>query len=817
MLDFGILGSNARNLSYIKKFNDKKSIRLANNKIKTKDFLSARGIPFAKNYTIIKNRKELFDIDFGKLPKKEFVVKPNKGSKGKGIYITKFLGTIEKNEKLEVRNIFDKAKIYVNKIADKIQNLPNLPHYYEIGGEMVDDNTFRRYILDNLDGKNSMTMGGDKVIIEEKIKAGEGFVEFCKHGLADIRIIVFNLVPVSAMVRMPTHKSEGKANIARGGIGLGVEIGTGKINTMFEDQKIYKGKFKQEYKNLKDHKLPYWDDILFLSSKVQYFVNLGYLALDRVITEDGPKLLEINARAGLEVQNISGMKLKNILKKISDLKISDPEKGVEIAKSLFSKKITKGYADKILYLSQYGKLSISGENTIRYDDLKIKVNINKSENYVSKEIFKGLKENPKSDTNLNLYENDIHIKNIKYLMDETLDPDQIVLGKSIASDFLIKPVNKAEGKIDIINTKEIESIEKNKLHNIDEDISKIGKKLILAKVLKPQNYFEELDKFILNNGKYNPKFEYKRPEKQKLEELTKELLNIKNDLEKNKYNKKFSKLFTDKIEDLLCRINLINAYKNKDYKNILFYNEKLFGKIDKRLLDKSKEKIFEGNVENKEVLGKLLTVEEVKRKIEKYLNKKGIEGVDVIITSTTLARVSVIMGKKIKIKINRMVPFQEKELESVLAHEIDTHLMRYINGANSGWNIFKEGVGFHIKDEEGLAIYNASKHLPSEFEKLSFYKKYFLLKEAQKYPFGKLTDLTKFLYPEKNLERIFNTILKLKKGIQDTGVIKEGAIFMKEKVYLDGYVKIKDWAEKGGEVEDMYKGKVKIDDLKFID
>jgi len=36
--------------------------------------------------------------------------------------------------------------------------------------------------------------------------------------------------------------------------------------------------------------------------------------------------LEINARAGLEVQNISGIKLKNTLNKISDLKISDPEK-----------------------------------------------------------------------------------------------------------------------------------------------------------------------------------------------------------------------------------------------------------------------------------------------------------------------------------------------------------------------------------------------------------------------------------------------------------------------------------------------------------
>jgi len=55
-----------------------------------------------------------------------------------------------------------------------------------------------------------------------------------------------------------------------------------------------------------------------------------------------------------------------------------------------------------------------------------------------------LKDNPKSDTTLNIYENDIHIKNIKFLMDETLESDQIILGRSVTSDFLIKPVNKAE-------------------------------------------------------------------------------------------------------------------------------------------------------------------------------------------------------------------------------------------------------------------------------------------------------------------------------------------------------------------------------------
>jgi len=75
--------------------------------------------------------------------------------------------------------------------------------------------------------------------------------------------------------------------------------------------------------------------------------------------------------------------------------------------------------------------------------------------------------------------------------------------------------------------------------------------------------------------------------------MTKELIDIKDELQKNNYNRKFSKLFENKIEELLYRINLITAYKNKNYKNILLYNEKLFGKIDDKLLNISKDKIFE--------------------------------------------------------------------------------------------------------------------------------------------------------------------------------------------------------------------------------
>jgi len=85
---------------------------------------------------------------------------------------------------------------------------------------------------------------------------------------------------------------------------------------MLYKNKIYTIKFPDEYVHFQGKKIPFRNDILLYSSKVQYFVNLGYLALDRVITNTGPKLLEINARAGLEVQKIADIRLKSVLQKL---------------------------------------------------------------------------------------------------------------------------------------------------------------------------------------------------------------------------------------------------------------------------------------------------------------------------------------------------------------------------------------------------------------------------------------------------------------------------------------------------------------------
>jgi len=69
-------------------------------------------------------------------------------------------------------------------------------------------------------------MGGS-VLVEERIKIHPMFLSLTKWGTPDVRVIVYNRVPVMAMLRVPTEKSGSKANLQQGAIGLGIDLATG--------------------------------------------------------------------------------------------------------------------------------------------------------------------------------------------------------------------------------------------------------------------------------------------------------------------------------------------------------------------------------------------------------------------------------------------------------------------------------------------------------------------------------------------------------------------------------------------------------------
>lgn len=132
-----------------------------------------RGIPFAETYATINSHAELNDFSFGSISENAFVIKPNHGSKGQGILIVK----------------------------------KNKNNSFMVGDEKWSEEEIRLHMLDTLSGEFSLYGSHDKVVVEELLRPGRDFSKFCRHGLADIRMIVYNYVPITAMVRMPTEAS----------------------------------------------------------------------------------------------------------------------------------------------------------------------------------------------------------------------------------------------------------------------------------------------------------------------------------------------------------------------------------------------------------------------------------------------------------------------------------------------------------------------------------------------------------------------------------------------------------------------------------
>lgn len=64
-----------------------------------------------------------------------------------------------------------------------------------------------------------------------------------------------------------------------------------------------------------------------------------------------------------------------------------------------------------------------------------------------------------------------------------------------------------------------------------------------------------------------------------------------------------------------------------------------------------------------------------------------------------------------------------------------------------------------------------------------------------------------------DLERSFQTALRVKRGLEDTG--QKGA-FTKETVYFSGYLQIQNFVSEGGDLKDLYIGKFNLKDLQKV-
>jgi hypothetical protein len=352
---------------------------------------------------------------------------------------------------------------------------------------------------------------------------------------------------------------------------------------------------------------------------------------------------------------------------------------VEIAKALFGQKTHESEKHKILYLSQMGKLKIQNADTSEELEIEVQVDLNKKKNYVPSHLYPQLQHN-KHALQIELPENSVLLRQLEFTPSETLQ-QSIVLGRNVAENFLIKPQTKQQPTINIVKPEMLIENELIALHQLDDNIDRLHKRLNLTAKLRPQNYLNELDNFITWNGKYSPVFSYHFPDERRMQQRKDELLALKETCTNNSLKSPLIKLFDEKIDELFIRRDLLEAYKHQNFAKIEKGNRLLWGDFDADLVKISKEKTNEP--EHRELLGREIGFHEVRQQIDKKLNDLDIFGINIIENASTLSRISLTMSDETTINISQGIEFREKEVDAIIAHEIETHLIRYINGLKS--------------------------------------------------------------------------------------------------------------------------------------
>ncbi|MEX1081734.1 MAG: alpha-L-glutamate ligase-like protein [Halofilum sp. (in: g-proteobacteria)] len=270
----GVLGMNARNASYIMATNPRSRFPLVDDKRRTKHLAEAAGIAVPRLLGGIDSHHELRALHEVVGPiEAGFALKPAHGSSGNGILV----------------------------IRDRVG-----PYYRMTNGRLASRDELEHHAANILSGMHSLGGLPDAAMIEERVCFDDRFDDVSGGGVPDIRTVVYRGVPIMAMMRLPTHASDGKANLHHGAVGLGIDLASGRsISAVHHDRPV--DEHPDSLAPLLGRAIPGWERLLELSARCYDLCGLGYLGVDVVLDRDrGPLVLELNARPGLSVQLATG-------------------------------------------------------------------------------------------------------------------------------------------------------------------------------------------------------------------------------------------------------------------------------------------------------------------------------------------------------------------------------------------------------------------------------------------------------------------------------------------------------------------------------
>jgi alpha-L-glutamate ligase-like protein len=265
----GVLGINQRNCDYTLAYNPRHLYPLVDDKLQTKKMAREAGLNVPELYGVVEIEHQIAGLGDYLKQFRDFVVKPAQGTGGDGIIVV------------------------TGRVGE---------HYRRTGGRLMPIEEMGHHVSSILSGLYSLGGHNDKAIIEARVRFDPVFEAISFQGVPDIRIIVFLGVPVMAMVRLPTSASDGKANLHQGAIGAGIDIASGITMTAVWHNDVIE-RHPDTNNPVTGIQVPHWRDLMDIAARCYELTGLGYFGVDLVLdNEQGPMILELNARPGLNIQ-----------------------------------------------------------------------------------------------------------------------------------------------------------------------------------------------------------------------------------------------------------------------------------------------------------------------------------------------------------------------------------------------------------------------------------------------------------------------------------------------------------------------------------
>jgi alpha-L-glutamate ligase-like protein len=258
-------------------------------------------------FGVIKNQGEVRSFSEIVSDRDSFVIKPAQGSGGDGILV----------------------------VTGRSQRRRD--SYRLSSGMLISGAEIEHHISNIVSGQYSLSGNPDKALIEYCVRFDPVFAAVSHQGVPDVRVIVYRGYPTMAMVRLPTRASDGKANLHQGAVGAGVDMSLGQTLTGVLDNDVV-DEHPDTGALISGLQIPQWDFILQSSARGYEVTGLGYLGVDMVIDiEQGPLILEMNARPGLNIQIANNTGLASRVARIDEIheEKAMPEERASVARREF--------------------------------------------------------------------------------------------------------------------------------------------------------------------------------------------------------------------------------------------------------------------------------------------------------------------------------------------------------------------------------------------------------------------------------------------------------------------------------------------------